>query len=162
MDFKQLTTTFFQLLLPSQDACLVGFLFGLGNHSFFLIQDRKTSVGEDVIGIDGGDLFGNFDSFVETVEILQCAAQAVKSVSESRIGCERFSILVNGFVVAAFGDEVESGVVMVFGLGAIGHLENVKRWGRGPIKPMSVIRILRQLDSLTRMQSHNLRCVQEH
>ena len=64
----------FQLLLPSQHARLISFRFGFGDHSFFLVEDREAGVGEDVVGIDLGNLLGNFDGFVEAVEILQGAA----------------------------------------------------------------------------------------
>jgi hypothetical protein len=49
-------------------------------------------VGEDVVGIEFGEALGDFDRFVEAVQILQSAAQAVESVGEGGIGRKRLAV----------------------------------------------------------------------
>jgi hypothetical protein len=63
-----------QLLLPSQDARFVGFGLGFGDHAFFLVENGEAGVGENVVGIERGDLIGHFDGLVEAVEVLEGAA----------------------------------------------------------------------------------------
>ena len=61
-------------------------------------------------------MLGDFDRFVEAVEILQSAAQSVEGVSEGGIGGQGLAILLDRLFVVAFGDVIERGVVVVFGL----------------------------------------------
>jgi hypothetical protein len=49
---KAASLAVFQLLLPPQHPRFVAFGFGLGDHSFFLIQDGEAGVGQNVVGID--------------------------------------------------------------------------------------------------------------
>src|SRR6266852_537234 len=115
-----LTTAFFQLLLPSQHACFVPFRFGFGDHALFLIQNGKAGVGEDVVGIEFGDAVGDFDGFVEAVQVLEGAAHAVEGVGEGGVGGQGFAVFGHGLLVVSFGDQIERGVVVVFGLSGIG------------------------------------------
>src|SRR6266849_634170 len=110
-----LTTAFFQLLLPSQHACFVPFRFGFGDHALFLIQNGKAGVGEDVVGVEFGDAVGGFDGVVEAVQVLEGAAQAVEGVGEGGVGGQGFAIFGHGLLVVSFGDQIERGVVVVFG-----------------------------------------------
>src|SRR5437870_4275633 len=105
-----------QLLLPSQHARFIPFRFGFGDHAFFLIQDGEAGVGENVVGVEFGDAVGDFDGFVEAVQVLEGAAQAVEGVGEGGVGGQGFAVFGYGLLVVSFGDQVERGVVVVFGL----------------------------------------------
>lgn len=59
--------TLLQLLLPAQDAGFVGFRFGFGDHTFFLVEDGEAGVGEDIVGVNGGNLLCDFDGFVKAI-----------------------------------------------------------------------------------------------
>jgi len=87
-----LPTPLLQLLLPAQHARLVSFGFGFGDHAFFLIQDGEAGVGEDVVGVEFGDAVGDFDGFVEAVQVLESAAEAVESVGEGGVGSQGFAV----------------------------------------------------------------------
>ena len=79
-------------------------------------------MGEDIVGIEFGEALGDFDGFVEAVEILEGAAQAVEGVGEGGVGGQGLAVVLDGLFVVAFGYAVEGGVVVVFGLLAIGHV----------------------------------------
>jgi hypothetical protein len=61
---QKLQAAFLELLLPSQYARLVSLFFGLRNHSFFLIEDRKAGMSQGVIGIDFRHLLRDGNSLV--------------------------------------------------------------------------------------------------
>ena len=69
-----------ELLLPAEHAGAVGFLFGFGDHPFFLVEDREAGVGKHVIGVERGQLLRNGDGLVIAVQVLVDACQAVERV----------------------------------------------------------------------------------
>ena len=73
-------------------------------------------MGKDVVGVDFRDSVRCLDGFVETVKVLQSPCHSVKSFGESRIGGDGLPILFERLLVIAFGEVVESGVIVVFGL----------------------------------------------
>src|SRR5258708_24659624 len=88
-----LSAPLLQLLLPPQHPRLVSFRLGLGDHSLLLIQDREAGVRQNVVGVDIRDLFGNFDGFVEAVEVLQRPAQSMQRFGELRLRPPRLPVL---------------------------------------------------------------------
>src|SRR5258708_9140170 len=112
---QPLPTALLQLLLPPQHPRLVAFRLGLGNHSLLLIQDREAGVRQNVVGIDTRDLLGNFDGFVEAVEVLQRPPQSMQPVGELRIGRHRLPVLFDRLLVVAFTNQIKRGIVGMFG-----------------------------------------------
>src|ERR1051326_4307553 len=115
----------FQLLLPAQNPRLVSLCFRLGNHTFLLIEDRKRSVIEDVVGLGLGDLLGHLDRFVEFVHVLVRASQTVEGVGKRGVRGNRRLVLRNRLLMPSVGVEIECGVVMIFSLLAIGHEDSL-------------------------------------
>ena len=63
---------------------------------------------------------GNNDRFVEAVEVLQRPAQSMQRVGELGIGRQRLPVLFDRLLVVAFENQIERGVVVVFGQLAAG------------------------------------------
>ena len=104
-----------QFLLPSQDAGFAGFGLGFRNHVLFLIQDRETGVGQNVVGIEDDDLLGGGDGVICPLEILVGTGKTVESVSKRGVGGEGSLEFGDGMLVVASGEEVEGAVVVVLG-----------------------------------------------
>ena len=59
---------------------------------------------------------GNYDRFVEAVEILQRTAQSMQRVGELWISGHGLAVLLDGLLVMAFENQIERGVVVMLGL----------------------------------------------
>src|ERR1019366_1671961 len=104
----------FQLLLPSQNARLVGLRLGLRDHALALIQNGKAGMRQHIVGIQLGNAIGNLDGFVELLCVLINPRQAVHGVEKGRIGGDGRFVLPDGFLVMPLSVQIERRVVMVF------------------------------------------------
>jgi hypothetical protein len=103
----------FQLLLPAEDARLIGFGFGLRDHAFALIQDAEAGVGEDVFRIHLCQALRDSDRVVEQTQILLGADEAVHRVSERGVLGDGVLVLGDGGVELAGGEVVQRAEVVV-------------------------------------------------
>ena len=102
-------------MFPAQDARLVGFGFGFRDHALFLIKDRKTGVGQNIIRRELRDALGDGDRVVEALQFLEGAREAVHGVGEVRVGFDGRAVFRDGLLVLALGEQVKRGIVVVFG-----------------------------------------------
>src|ERR1039458_4014206 len=104
----------FQLLLPSQNARLVGLRLGLWDHALALIQDGKAGMRDAIVGVQLGNAISDLDGLVELLRVLVSPRQAVHGVKKGRIGGDGRFVLPDGFLVMPLSVQIERRVVMVF------------------------------------------------
>src|SRR5271166_3558737 len=103
-----------ELLLPSENTCLVGLGFRFRNHALALIENRQAGVGENVVGIEFGDAVGDRDGLVVLLGVLIDAGQPMHGVEKRWVGRQGCLIICNGLGLPALGIVVERGVIAVF------------------------------------------------
>jgi len=123
-----------ELEFPAEDAGLVAGFFGFGDHAFALVGAGDGGPGENVVGVESEDAAGGVDGAVEVLFGVVGLGEGVEGVGE--VGVERESELVlgDGFVELGGAEEVDAGVVVVFGghWGGVYHCEgNAGRGGAG-------------------------------
>src|ERR1019366_10669300 len=89
----------FQLLLPSQDARLVGLRLGLRDHALALIQNGEAGMRKHIVGVELGNAISDVDGLVELLRVLVNPRQAVHRVKKGRIGGDGRFVLADGFLV---------------------------------------------------------------
>jgi hypothetical protein len=104
-----------QLQLPPQHARFVSFRLGLGNHSLFLIEDREAGVRQNVVGIDLRICWAT--SMASSKRLRSCSARLSPCSASVKLGsaARRLTVLFDRLLVMAFENQIERGVVMVFG-----------------------------------------------
>ena len=112
-------------------------------------------MGENVVWIKFCDALRRSDGFIETSETLKHACEPVHRFGKVRVGCKRAAIFVDRAFVFAVGDEVEGGIIMVFGL-LSGGLGNMKRRGQPEANFTTCVLGSRQYGWLTGMAANEL------